>query len=114
VQLEHGADLDLLVAQVIGLGHHVDDVDARDRPVNDRLTLGERDLHSIAFELGPVVVRAGLGEAQLARVERPGRVEIGDPVPDARHNARPGSSSSVFSSRRNSAALRRRRPGGRR
>src|SRR5262249_10820865 len=83
----------------------VDDVDARDRPIRDRLAFGECDLHPAALELGPVPVGDRLGEAELARVERTRGVEVPDAVPDARQSARPGSSSRFFSSRRNSAAF---------
>src|SRR5262245_45534676 len=105
MQLEHGADFDLLVPQVVGLALRVHDVDARDRPFGERLALGEGDLRDSALELDPVLVHLGLGEAQLSFVERARRVEVPDAVPDPRHRARPGSSSSVFSSRRNSDAF---------
>ena len=81
VELEHGADLDLVSPQPVALGLHVVDVHGRHAAVLLRLPLGERDLHLAPLQLRPAVVLVvvRLGEAQLAaeRVEVVARTRQG-------------------------------------
>ena len=107
MELEHGADVDVLAPKTFGLRLDVVDVDRGDASVLLRLALRDRDVHLSALELRPAafVVDVRLLEAELAGVERASRLEVADVVPDADHSASPGSSRSVFTFRRNSAAL---------
>src|SRR5579884_516666 len=102
-QLEHGADLDALAAQPVGVRLHVVDVDHRHARLR-RLALRERDLHRAALELRELVlpVDVRLVEAQQPLVEVAAAVEVADEVPDP-HSASAGSSTNCLTVRRKSA-----------
>src|SRR5439155_10321207 len=105
-QLEHDADVDALLPQLLCRRLHVVDVDRRD-PTLGRLALGERDQHLAVLELRPLVapVDERLLEAQHTFVEVATDVEVANPVPDSgrRHNASAGSSTNCLTVRRKSA-----------
>src|ERR671936_160712 len=109
VELEHGADLDPLAAQPVGLGLDVVDIDRRDARLLVRLAFGERDLHPPALEArpAPLVVDVRLRDPELLRVERAPRLEVAHVVPDLnRHQSiRPGSSRKALTVLRKSAAV---------
>src|SRR4029453_4490563 len=88
VDLEHGADLDVLGAKALCLGLRVFDVERRDAGLLG-LAFSKGDLHGAPFELCPpaALVEVRLGEAQLVGVEAASRLEVANEVPDP-HSAR--------------------------
>src|SRR5918994_2857519 len=83
VELEDGADVDVLGAKPLRLRLGIVDVDRRYSPVL-RLSLCQRDLHVAPLELRPtsLVVEVRLGEAELVRVERSRGGQVAYAVPD--------------------------------
>src|SRR5579872_1642880 len=103
VQLEHRADLDPGLAEAVGLGADVVDVDMRYTALLG-LAFGERDVHLASLEARPALVPVDeqLAEAERIAVERAPGVEIAHAVPDGQ-SASAGCSSVSFSVRRKSA-----------